>query len=227
MPWAPAMSPETRTKLATELRSGKRDIYLTGPIGLVNTDPAVWAWDEKSMREEFGLPICVINSTQPMTNDMQVTLLDGATTPFSPQKIGWGFSGEKVPDGNPILTCPTLAWDGEGAFARTPDGDRAVAGRRSVNGTSVAWSSVAIQEPRFLDELVEAAGVHRIVPRGFTVQAARGVVSVMASTGGVAEIDFGRAVVATDLFTGETRSGQKQKWNFEPGGTRLFKLEAE
>jgi beta-galactosidase len=227
VPWAPAMSPETRKKLSVALRSGKRDFYLTGPIGLINTDPAVWAWDETSMREDFGLPICVINSDQPMTNDMQVTLSNGAEIKVSPQKIGWGFSGEKVPDGNPILTCPTLAWDGEGAFAQTPDGQRAVAGRKVVNGKSVIWSSVAIQAPRFLDELIEAAGIHRYVPRGFTVQAARGVVSVMASTGGTAEVDFGRAVVATDLFTGESRSGQKQKWNFEPGGTRLFKLEAE
>ncbi len=49
-------------------------------------------------------------------------------------------------------------------------------------------------------------------------------VSVKSGPEGGMEIDFGKNVIATDILTGEMKTGAKNIWNYEKGQTRLFVL---
>jgi hypothetical protein len=218
IPWAPAMSPSTRAKLATALRSPRRDYYLSGPVGLVDTSPERWAWDEEGMRSLTGLPLAVEDKdasglTKPdafKTAQMRISLPDGYTLAYKPD----------------VRMNPGLRWNAADAAGHHLRDKHGLFGLREENGRHVYWSAVSVNDEDFLRHLAARAGVHFYAPRDFGVHAARGVVAVTAPRQtAAAEICFPRAVAARDLFTDQRASGQKQVWDFSPGQTRLFLLD--
>lgn len=215
VPWAPAMSPVTRKKLTAALRSGKRDLYLSGPIGLINTDTDTWRWDAQKMRTDFGLPIEVLGGTSEKnrkdgSHQMRITLPDGSSLTYDPK----------------VETNPRMVWEGEGTVGFHTNDGRGTFGLQMAQGKSLWWSSVTVNDEGLLGKLIERAGVHRYAPEGFTVQASTGVVSVTAPKAGTATVSFPKDVTATDLYTGDCQSGREQNWTFTNGQTRLFELKS-
>lgn len=108
IPWAPAMTPETRAKLKAALAAGERNYYLSGPIGIVDTEPAAWRWDDKKIAVDPGLPIGLRRDPPSAAGErpapsgkVEIRLPGGfVTTRELPVRSG----------------SPAMLWEGEGAF---------------------------------------------------------------------------------------------------------------
>jgi hypothetical protein len=212
IPWAPAMAPATRAKLKAALAAGERNYYLSGPIGIVDTDPAAWRWDDEKIAGDPGLPIRLRRDPTSAAGKIEIRLPGGLVTNHEfPVRSG----------------SPAMQWEGDGAFGFDQGDNTPIAGLLEVSGKYVWWSDLVIHDERFLLELIERSGVRRYAPPGFAIHAARGVVAVTAPETGEAAIDFGRPVRTIDLFSREFGQGQIQRWNFGVGQTRLFALQED
>jgi hypothetical protein len=158
-------------------------------------DREAWAWDAAGPAALTGLPI-------------EVETGGGPGSPIGP-----------APEVRPRAVAASDGW------AHYTDGATAGAGRALAQGGRLIWSGVPVADVARLREWAAGAGVTLYAPEGCTVYACADLVAVTASAGGELELAWPRAVRVRDLFTGWSAEGDAFPCFFDPGQTRLFRVE--
>lgn len=194
---ATAADPADIAKLRALIAQGGRTVLIVGPAGCV--DPKRGGWDATAPARLLDLPIRVIDEVLP---------------------------GHLVQlDGKPVATIeqlrPRAQLEGEGLL-RYADGPGACAERGLANGGRLIWCGMPPCSSELLGRWADEAGVHKYAPDGFTLYAARGLVSVTAPRAGEAMLRFPSAVAVKDLFDGWQGEGSQMACPFAVGQTRLL-----
>lgn len=203
VPFAFASKPKNIEKLRRLIEQGARTILVVGAPGYIN--PETGKRDMAAVRELLNLSI----RENPALGRWD-QLYDDTGKCVCPARY---------------MPCPRFELEEEG-FLHYAEGFYAAAKRPLANGGQLIWCGTAPADRKLLGQWMAEAGVHQYAPEGFTVQAARELLSVTAGTAGPRNVNlqFPFEAEICDLMDGFSGCGKQIRCEFAPGQTRLFSV---